>query len=145
MTDNDTYVPINIIDEFSDDMSRLNIIFSSKDENGNIKTFPQHLIDAFSNIDIKSDEAVGYSMRIIQELFPEKEIGYFIQLNQKIKEALFKFHVKQIPLDDCKKKENEEKKEEGTEEENTVEGTEEEKIEEENTVEGPNVNENTIG
>lgn len=93
----------NVYNNISKDIEQLNEIFSSKDNDGNTINFSQHLQSAFKEIDINKDESINYSIRIIQKIFPDMEIGKNLRFSDRFGD-LFNIHLEKKPFEECNKK-----------------------------------------
>lgn len=97
----------NVYENISNDIEQLNDLFSSTDANGDKITFSQHLQSAFKDIDINEDESINYSIRIIQKIFPDVEIGKHLKMKDTFRD-LFNIHLEKKPMEKCNKKKQKE-------------------------------------
>lgn len=97
----------NVYKNISKDMEELNELFSSRDTNGDKITFAQHIQNAFKEIDINEDESINYSIRIIEKVFPDIEIGKHLKMKDAFRD-LFNIHLEKKPMETCNKKKQKE-------------------------------------
>lgn len=96
----------NVYNNIVKDIEQLYNLFTSIDKDGNRITFPWHLQNAFKEIDINNDESINYSIRIIEKIFPDVEIGKYLKMKDVFHD-LFNIHLEQKPFEQYNKKKEE--------------------------------------
>jgi len=119
---------LNLYKDIADDMDTLIELSSSVDENGNKVSFSQHLKYAFENMNIDDDDAINFSIRIIERIFPGKKIGNILHSKNKFLDLFEISYLKNKSPEECNREKQEEQK---VDEETGTNKVEEQKVDNE--------------